>query len=57
MESALEEGLLGTLERWQPFYRERLTRDDAIEIRSNLVGVFEILMLWDARKRALRGAG
>ena len=32
-----------TIKAFQPFYDEPLTREDAIEIKNNLFGVFELL--------------
>lgn len=38
-----DELILNTLETWQPYYADRLTRDDAIAIIKNVGGLFECL--------------
>jgi len=35
-----------TLDAWQPFYKEKLTKADAVEIQSNLANFSEVLMRW-----------
>jgi hypothetical protein len=42
-----------TIQFWQPYYKDRtLTREDARQIRENIVGFFRVLMEWEARDRA-----
>ncbi|HVZ18333.1 MAG TPA: hypothetical protein VG897_14525 [Terriglobales bacterium] len=46
-----------TIAFWQPHSPDRvLTREDAVEIRRNLVGFFKVLMEWaQAEKEKIRG--
>lgn len=40
-----------TIDVWQPRSEKKLTRDDAIIILDNAVGVFRLLIRWDREER------
>jgi hypothetical protein len=40
-----------TIRIWQPHYKQKLCREDAREIASNLTGFFETLAEWQERKK------
>lgn len=44
-----------TIEVWQPYYPARtLKREDAREIKHNLVGFFKLLIEWDRVEKAAK---
>lgn len=36
-----------TLDAWQPFYKQKLTKADAVEIQTNLTNLTNLLLSWD----------
>jgi hypothetical protein len=54
--SPSEEGLDQTIKVWQPHSERTLTREDAREITTNLVGFFRVLMEWEREDRAQRSS-
>jgi hypothetical protein len=41
-----------TLNAWQPFYKEKLTKADAVEIQANLIDLRDLLCSWKEKERA-----
>lgn len=37
-----------TLDAWQPFYKEKLSKVDAIEIQDNLNNLYNLLSGWNS---------
>ncbi len=46
-----EEDIQKTIETWQPYYKQPLTEQDALEIHRNVVGLFSILLEWDMKQK------
>ncbi len=52
-----DDGLEETLQVWEPIAGRKLTREDARQIRENLVGYFQLLIEWDAAEKARQEEG
>jgi len=39
------------IETYQPLYKEKLTEQDALEIKTNMMGFFNLLIEWDKKER------
>lgn len=44
-----------TIKVFQPYYKEPLTKADALEIHHNFIGFFELLLRLDKKKNKNRG--
>lgn len=47
-----EEFLDKTIQAWQPYYKETLTREDARQMIDTVYNVWEILVRWDMEDKA-----
>lgn len=43
-----------TIKAWQPFYKKKLTEEDAREIIENVGGYFNVLHEWDKEEKKHR---
>jgi hypothetical protein len=54
--SAMDRAIDRTLAVWQPRCVRPLSREDARQIRENMLGAFRVLLEWDARAQKKRSA-
>ncbi len=40
-----------TIKVWQPYYKRRLTLEDARQIQENVTGFFNILLEWEKNEK------